>query len=67
MHIRALRLDVLNTYKPSEEFIQGDPMAKESRYQEISKFARGEMTQQTGYAENLERLKRFVEKSKNPD
>jgi hypothetical protein len=67
VHIRHLRSDVLNTYKPSEQFLQGDPMAKESRYQEISKFARGEINQQTGYAENLERLKRFVGKSKNPD
>jgi hypothetical protein len=67
VHIRTLRSDVLNTYKPSEKFIQGDPRAKESRYQEISKFAGSEISYQTGYADNLERLKRFVYKSKHPD
>jgi hypothetical protein len=55
-----MRSEVLNMYKPSEEFIQGDPRAREGRYQEISKFAGGEITQQTGYTANLERLKRFL-------
>jgi hypothetical protein len=57
VHIRDLRSNVLETYKPSEEFKQGDPRAKESRYQEISKFAGGATTQQTGYTDHLDRLK----------
>ena len=57
VHIRDLRSNVLETYKPSEEFKQGDPIAKESRYQEISKFAGDATTLQTGYTDHLDRLK----------
>ena len=57
VHVRDLRSNVLETYKPSEEFKQGDARAKESRYQEISKFAGGATNEQTGYTDHLDRLK----------
>ena len=54
-------------YKPSEEFKQGDPKAKQIRYQEISKLAGCEKPQQTSYADNMELLRRFLEKSEHPE